>query len=736
MGSAKVYSSNLQTMAEEKKKFTKLFKGIKRFFRKDKKKDKREQTVEEDKVNVEEITVSVQDVLQNFTKLALDKKNNEKAKALEFEKTIIVASEDSIADESDKGSLVDEADKVSLENEADKFSSTVVEVERVPKLPHSERIDSQSSEDSGFGEEKKDLADDLSQLKIEDDGKKKKRWQTVYLKRSPFRKKLSSHQTPRPYPTQDGSCRQIHQVNKQFFSGGQIIENSVPVTNTNNLIAHNLDEVETALRQVQKTTTISQHENGEDWLLEAVDEIITKHTQAESESNLAEFGQPLDISEFNYNLNVPAAEPTPNPIEEFTNMNHLNTDNDLVDQNNYDDVLTSLASNATFVYPTPPCSVDIASPMSDCQNSMYRHSECTLSPDSSSAINSDNEVFQEIAPIADLEYPVSVSNNDVEKTLKRDRAPSGSVKKHMKQYKDMQKEIGNGFSKKYCCQINKKTCKQVFQEHMQKLRQDERMSMCYNVTAMDLNQAYGVLQNILISLSQGSEFEDYQHAMFCLICEKVMGQNSALFVGQFGLKLLSSAALRCPRRPIFTRYLVECIQTSIRHDPSLLGDRRSIFHELDAQGDTLVIACARVGDTHADVLYEIVKDKERPLFRLEHLNADGMSALHVSCTEHSPSAPKLHSVHVLLEHAGADIWKGNMKSGDTPLHLAVNSMSCDLQLVMVLFRHVDRKLWKKLAHTPNMRSKTPLEYAREATRSPLRQHHPFEVFEFLKKCRN
>ncbi|KPJ21641.1 hypothetical protein RR48_00399 [Papilio machaon] len=54
---------------------------------------------------------------------------------------------------------------------------------------------------------------------------------------------------------------------------------------------------------------------------------------------------------------------------------------------------------------------------------------------------------------------------------------------------------------------------------------------------------------------------------------------------------------------------------------------------------------------------------------------------------------------------------------------------------MIIFRHIDRKMWKKLAHVQNRSSVTPLEYARSAIKSTTRQNYPHEVLEFLKKCR-
>lgn len=45
----------------------------------------------------------------------------------------------------------------------------------------------------------------------------------------------------------------------------------------------------------------------------------------------------------------------------------------------------------------------------------------------------------------------------------------------------------------------------------------------------------------------------------------------------------------------------------------------------------------------------------------------GYTALHVACRQHGASNPRLHTVHVLLEHASADIWKGVR---NTDSHLA------------------------------------------------------------------
>lgn len=735
MGSAKESPAKpLLPMADtaDKKSIAKL---IKRLFKKDKKKDEvvkvDEKREEQPTVKVDPNTATVANILENIKKLELNDKTPE-------------------SDEDD---------------ELKHFSFKVVEDEG-----RGERIDSHSSEDSGFSEKvddcdekcKEELVESLNNLKIDID-KKKKKLQTVVVSRTPIRNKVSDFgSNARPYPVQstDVAFRQIHQVNKQFFSGGQVIENpvatidktiSTPQCHTNVPAArHQHDnrlEFDLAIEHVQKTTESSQHEYGQEWLLNTVNEVIDnieKNSDIESELNVFGLNETEDINFAQYNSYLQAE--VPNPIEEFEN--HL--DNGATCLTNYDDVYNLINDKyaqeynrpeESFVFLTPPHSEEVASPMSDSQASMYRNtSEYTLSPERSSPIgNSDCELFQEIPHgIEQLGYPTCVSaDSDVTKSRNRSSS-TGSLKKRMKEYKDLQKEIGNKYSKKECCQLSRKPCKIIFQEHMQKLKMEQRAGLCLKVAKMDLKTAFGVLQRILQSLSLSSELEDLQHVLFVLICERVLSQKPSVFAQQFGLNLLKEAALRCYRRPLLTRYLVQCIRIAIKLDPSLVSGKSTVFHEVDVQGDTLLIACVRIGDAAADVLSELVRREhdQLPLFKIHHVNTDGLSALHVCCVEHSAESPRLHVAHVLLQHADADIWKGNNKSGDTALHLAVNSRNCDLNLIMLLFRHVDRKLWKKLAHTPNMCSRTPLDYAREATRSQTRQNHPYEVLEFLQKCRN
>ncbi|CAH2228991.1 jg22006, partial [Pararge aegeria aegeria] len=73
------------------------------------------------------------------------------------------------------------------------------------------------------------------------------------------------------------------------------------------------------------------------------------------------------------------------------------------------------------------------------------------------------------------------------------------------------------------------------------------------------------------------------------------------------------------------------------------------------------------------------------------------------------------------------------KGGETPLHLAVNSANCELDMVLIYFS-VDRRDWFSLAHAENLSKKTPLEYAKNGLRSRPTTY-PREIFEFLEKCR-
>ncbi|GBP65671.1 hypothetical protein EVAR_98384_1 [Eumeta japonica] len=71
------------------------------------------------------------------------------------------------------------------------------------------------------------------------------------------------------------------------------------------------------------------------------------------------------------------------------------------------------------------------------------------------------------------------------------------------------------------------------------------------------------LENILLSLGSPSERESLHHALFSLLCERVLAQSAERFLGDFGLNLLKMAALRYPTKPILVRYLVRCIRRAL-----------------------------------------------------------------------------------------------------------------------------------------------------------------------------
>ncbi|XP_068627406.1 uncharacterized protein [Battus philenor] len=624
------------------------------------------------------------------------------------------------------------------EDEFANFSHQVVEEEK-DRAPV--RTDSHSSEDSGFSEKcpdtsletekEEELIESLKELKVNNDDKvkKKKKIQNVFISRKPVRNKVSDYgATSHPYnPGQEKASenvyRQINQVNKQTFSGGHVLTKCTPTDY--------VSEINYVLKQVEQNVQ-NFAQNSEDQ--ESYWQVAMEYLKTSEPKNILHGFPEEEISqEFNIISSYQPTLPEPNPIEEFSTANHAAyeefTDLELASITDYVEDNTTRVDK-TSIFPTPPRSETLASPMSDAYN--------TLSPELSSPLyNSDNEKYQEIPyEVSNLDYPSCVSNLDNESFDRSKKERSSTSSMTMKQYKDLQKEMSSGFSKKECCQINRKACKQIFLEHIEKLKMEDRKGLCVKVANLDLKTAYGVLHHIVLSLSASEKEEDFQLALFSLICERVMAQKSDLFIGDFGLSLIKSAALRCHRRPILTRYLVQCVRTALKHSqPPQPSDH--VFHEVDARGDNLLIACVRAGDACADALSELVRkgDGELPLFDIHHTNTDGYTALHVACSLHSADTPKLHTLHVLLQHGDADVWRGDVKGGDTAVHLAVNSPSCDLRALMIIFRHIDRKLWKRLAHAQNRSSVTPLEYARSAVKSAARQQYPHEVLEFLKKCR-
>ncbi|XP_022120373.2 uncharacterized protein LOC110996823 [Pieris rapae] len=703
MGSAKHATVNTE-MASQKKSIKDLLKKpFQALFKKDKQKEKKE-IKDEDTHKVEPIkVVPVSELLEDIKNLKIKQEEEDEFSNFTYK----------IIDDKRKNSEVSEASFLKERNDSqlseDSFNNFKLNEGRRSK------IDSQTSEDSGFSEKNEtvDSEDDICE------GRRKKK-QIVLISRGPIRNQFLT--PPHPY-SRETECRQINQVNKQTFSGGQVIVNENTRTD-NTYLSKVIELVDTNVRDY----------NNEDLstFLDLADEFVNENT---TENILADFFNQAAIPRI-------VEPPTDTLIGGFSYQNanpmEISSSNTLTEYDTlelFPECLRNPEFDTLNVFPTPPRSENVPSPISDSTVFYTNHSDYSLSPQtqtSSPMYNSDYEKCQDIPSLED--YPSWVIDEVPETTDKKTRERIPSTSMTMKQYKDMQKEIANEFSKMECCQAKRKPCKEIFEGHMSKLKMEHRKVLCQKVASLDLKTAYGVLHHILASLSNGNTEESLQLALFSLICEKVLALQPELFVQDFGLNLLKLAVLRCPKRPLLTRYLVQCIQTVIKTDTNI-RTHDCVFTEVDALRDNLVIACARGGDEYSNALYELVKPSGEPaLFSLHHANANGHNALHVACMTHSAQTPRYHTVHVLLEHAHIDLWRKDVKGGETALHLAVNSANCDLKLIMILFKHIERKQWYDLAHAPNLSSISPLEYARSASKSKS-ENFPIEVLEFLKKCR-
>ncbi|KOB76969.1 NF-kappa-B inhibitor zeta [Operophtera brumata] len=701
MVSAKVSNAKPQTM--ENKSIKNLFIA---FFQKDKKKEKHREKELIQKNNERKAPTKTAKSHTHIEAETTVASILEPFKQLEIHTTKLTVKQES---ENDKQSTK-EADP-----ELDNFTFKVIEEDE-----RSGRVDSQHSQDSGYSEDNNDVVATLEKLSLDDkieterddaeatdeaddhkdeangtetkDKKKKKR--QVLVKRTPVRAKVCDY-SAHPYAKEaEKSYEPINQINKQTLSGGHVIVNPTPAP-----AAPDYPQLDLEFPTVANIYQLDPAYWGD--VLDVISSDVTADVLKEFPIN--------DIPEQTFHSIdvVPQRVPAPNPIEEFSESQHLPSYEEsveLTDSILHFDQLSSELSGSMF--PTPPRSENVPSPLSESQAFYASNSDYTLSPERSSPIyNSDFDKYQEISPISHDESFEKDCQGPGDRVSAMSQCPGDRVSAMsqsamtMKNFKDLQKEIANEFSKKACCDIDRKPCLKIFDEHMNKLK---------------------------------------PLALFALVCQRVLAERPAMFLDEFGLSILKAAALRCPHHPLLTRHIVECVYLVLRSDPTLCTTE-CVFHEVDAQGDTLVTACARAGDAHALVLAEITRSDQRgelpPLFRLHHANADGHTALHVACRLHGASSPRLHAVHVLLEHAGADIWKGDLKGGDTALHVAVLSGTCCLRLVLMLFKQQDRKLWKKLAHAHNMSSVTPLEYARSATKSATRLNYPHEVLDFLKKCR-
>ncbi|XP_053985943.1 uncharacterized protein LOC128880175 isoform X1 [Hylaeus volcanicus] len=163
------------------------------------------------------------------------------------------------------------------------------------------------------------------------------------------------------------------------------------------------------------------------------------------------------------------------------------------------------------------------------------------------------------------------------------------------------------------------------------------------------------------------------------LVERLSIANGALTAtNNRGEDALYLAALNCPEYSYVTGYLAATmLQKGI--DVS-----QRLYH---TRGDTLIHSVAAQGDSHGEVLAELLALKTvqgNAVFDLSKRNYDGRTALHVAVQTHDPTRGivSVATVRLLLKY-GADPRIKETKCGDTALHMAV-SLSCDPALVKML----------------------------------------------------
>lgn len=281
------------------------------------------------------------------------------------------------------------------------------------------------------------------------------------------------------------SLFQINQVNRQTFSGGHVTVARQPTEFT---------EVDIAVKNVVSNAphyslNTPQAQDYLNMVQEYIDEDCSEPKDEEADILAGFFREACDPENLHNFVQSEISKITePNPIEEFSNATHINYEEytNLESITNFEDEF--LNENCNSIFPTPPRDY-ISSPMSDSQQSNYpSNSEYQFSPPLSSPLTNDYESYQEISQIDDSVLPTFVT--DVETQQKRERNGSSSSMT-MKQYKDKQKELSMDFSKHECCQMNKKSCKEIFEGHMKKLKAEERRGLCLKVANLDMKTAYG-----------------------------------------------------------------------------------------------------------------------------------------------------------------------------------------------------------------------------------------------------
>ncbi|KAL0103219.1 hypothetical protein PUN28_017507 [Cardiocondyla obscurior] len=162
------------------------------------------------------------------------------------------------------------------------------------------------------------------------------------------------------------------------------------------------------------------------------------------------------------------------------------------------------------------------------------------------------------------------------------------------------------------------------------------------------------------------------------------------------------AAMNCPEMPYVAGYLAAAmLQKGININQRL-------YH---MRGDTLIHSVAARGDSHGEVLAELLALKTpqgNPVFDLSRCNYDGRTALHVAVESHDPARRGIKSLATtcLLLENGANTKVKEIKCGDTALHMAA-TLNCDPALVKILLGKTPSNVVNELNYMYN----TPLHMA-------------------------
>ncbi|XP_011635082.1 uncharacterized protein LOC105425832 isoform X1 [Pogonomyrmex barbatus] len=184
------------------------------------------------------------------------------------------------------------------------------------------------------------------------------------------------------------------------------------------------------------------------------------------------------------------------------------------------------------------------------------------------------------------------------------------------------------------------------------------------------------------------------------LVEKLGTMEGALTkMNKHKVNALYLAAMNCPEMPYVTGYL----------GAAMLKKGININQTYHKSGDTLMHSVTARGDTHAEVLAELLALKTiqgNSAFNLFQRNHEGKTALHIAVESHARRGVRsLATTRLLLEN-GADIKVHENKCGDTALHMAA-SLSCDPALVKVLLSKATPNVVNEINYMHN----TPLHMA-------------------------